>query len=312
MVCEKTADGVIIRAAAGETEQPAPAVSNLASFDLRYRDHLLARLRSGPAAPGGPKLSFDRTTLLASLRAHRVPDSLANALAAEAEKSGLGSPMLALSSALDRRMRVTPLDFAKPGAVLLVGPYGAGKTCVAAKLAAAAKGAGATPRLIATDVESAGQLARLETFAQHLQTEVQVAPTPPEFAKAIAEGRKDGAFVIADSAGCDPRRLPQSIASLADLGSVEVIGVVSAAGDAEDLAGVAASLKDLGAARLILTCLDLAQRKGALAAFAASGLDIAHTAASPYLVDGLDSPTPLSFARALLAPIGGHASEALG
>jgi flagellar biosynthesis protein FlhF len=237
---------------------------------------------------------------------------MAHRLAEDAEKSGLPSPLLALSSALDKRMTPAPVDFAQAEAVLLIGPYGAGKTSIAAKLAAAAKAAQRAVRFIATDVESAGQLARLEIFAEHLGIETVAAPDPESFVQTVAESRKDGVLAIADSAGCDPRRPAQSILDLARSGGADIIGVVSAANDAQDARDIAVALKDIGAKHLVVTCLDLAQRKGALAMLAISGLPIAHTASSPYLVAGLDSPTPLSLARSLLSSIDDQASEVLG
>ena len=81
----------------------------------------------------------------------------------------------------------------------------------------------------------------------------------------------------------------------------ESVSVVSAACDAEEAGEIAAALAKLGATNLIVTGLDLARRKGALVALACSGLKLSQVTASPYLAEGLETLTPLSLSRALLA-----------
>jgi flagellar biosynthesis protein FlhF len=308
---EKAGDGsVLVCAAPGEQTPAASKPSGIASFETRYRDRLLAKLRAKPESPAAGSAPFSRPDLLAQLRAHRTPDSLAHALAQAAEASGFEDPALALASALDKRMKIAPVNFEKDRTILLAGPFGAGKTAIAAKLAAEAISAGRKVRLAAADLKSAGGRERLETFAVHLDVPVIDASSPRHLSEAAAEARNDGALLIVDTAGFDPRDPPHEILMCTRMGCAEAIGVVSAAMDAEEAGEIAAALKTLGIERLIVTCIDLARRKGSLAAFAASGLAIAHATASPYLVEGLDSLTPPALARALLSPLDDRTSEA--
>jgi flagellar biosynthesis protein FlhF len=310
LASESTRDGrVVVRAAPNGAEFAPPPV-NLASFETRYRDSLIARLRAKPSAVTLNQEPFKRATLLGLLNAHRVPPPLADTLAQDAEESELPDLCLALAAALDKSMRIQPLDVRNEAALLLVGAYGAGKTTVVAKLAASARLSDRDVRVVATDVDSAGQRERLETFAAHLNVSMLAAPEPQLFAGAAAVARADGALFIADSAGFDPRNPSREILSFVAMESAEIVGVVSATMDAEDALEIAAGLKRLGAKRLIVTGLDLARRKGALARLAASGLAIAQVTASPYLAQGLDTLTPLQLARFLLGPIDGQASEA--
>src|SRR6266513_5479606 len=154
---------------------PAPAVGALASFDARYREALVLRLR-GPRTDGPSRARpFDREQLLGVLRAHRTPDGLCQALADEAEASGIPDSTLALASALDRFMRSGSGAVSDRRGIILVGPPGAGKTIVAAKLAAQHRLAGASVVLAATDTQTAGQTARLEGFAACLDVPLVIA-----------------------------------------------------------------------------------------------------------------------------------------
>ena len=245
---ETTSDGNVLVRAASVTSEPAePPRSNLASFETRYRDHLLAKLRLKPGVPAAIRRPFERPALIAHLRAHRTPDSLSHALAEDAAASGIADLTLALAYALDKRMRVSPVDVERETAILLVGPHGAGKTAVAAKLAAAARLAGREVRFAATDLKTAGQRERLETFAVHLDAAVIDASTPKFYADAAAEARRDGAFLIADTAGMDPRDPSEEILLYAAMGCAESLGVVSATSDAEDAGEIAGALSRFGA-----------------------------------------------------------------
>jgi flagellar biosynthesis protein FlhF len=299
----ETGGGVLLNAAPGEADSPAPGTRGIASFETRYRDKLIERLRGQADARTFHAANFSRPELLSRLRSHRVPDALAHALAEAAEQSGYVDAALALASALGKRMETAPLNFEKEGAILVVGPNGAGKTAVAAKLAAEARLAGRQVRLAATDGKSAGQRERLETFAVHLSVPVSDASSLVLLSEAASQAKRDGAFLIADTAGIDPRDPPPEILDYVRAGIAETIGVVSATADAEEAGEIAAGLAKLGASRLIVTGLDLTRRKGAVAALVASPLALAHATASPYLGDGLESLTPPGLARALLTPV---------
>ncbi|HEY1960971.1 MAG TPA: AAA family ATPase, partial [Rhizomicrobium sp.] len=210
---------------------------------------------------------------------------------------------LALACALDRRMKTAPIDVAQTAALLLVGPNGTGKTAVAAKLAAHARLAFRSVKLIATDVAGAGAVARLETFAMHIDAPFAVAENAEALARLIAECRKEAVTAIIDTAGFDPRngKARAAFSALAKIEGVEAIGVVPATGDAEEISEIIGALSTLGARRLIVTCTDLIRRMGALTAAATGGLPLAHVTRSPYVAAGLETITPLSLARALIA-----------
>jgi flagellar biosynthesis protein FlhF len=209
---------------------------------------------------------------------------------------------LALASALDRRMKTQPLDISKTAALLLVGPNGAGKTAIAAKIAAHARLSHRHVLFVATDVEGAGALARLEAFAGHLRLKVEIAETAEALTKIAAQCREDNALAVIDTAGFDLRnpRARTAFSALAMIEGVEALGVVSACGDAEETVELISGLQMLGAQRLIVTQMDMARRFGALIAASCSGLGLAHITRSPFVAGGLETLTPLSLARTLL------------
>lgn len=293
--------------AAAEAEEKVELVG---TFEQVFHDGLIRRLRCEPQRiPKIAPRNFNRAELLTLLHSHRTPEGLAHQLAEAAEKSGLSDMTLALASALDRRMRSAPLAIDQRGALLLVGPSGAGKTATAAKIAAHARLAGRTVKLIAADTAGAGAVERLETFARHVGAETVAAETA-EVVAAQAGSARD-ALVIVDTAGFDPRnaKARTAFAALARLPEIEAIGVVSAVNDAEEILEIAAALTTLGAKRLIVTALDATRRLGALLTAATQNAGLAHVTRSPFVSGGLETLTPLSLSRLLIEANTGNADH---
>jgi flagellar biosynthesis protein FlhF len=296
-----TAEADLVTAAivtALETEQDnAPA-----DVHTSYREGLIHRLRHD--APNGKPATrgFSRTELISVLHAHRAPEALTNAIAEAAQKSNLTDMTLALATALDKRMRSAPIDMAKAPALLLAGCNGAGKTAVAAKLAAHARMAGRKVTLIAADADGAGAVARLETFARHLEAQIVVPGSADHLSDAVAKAIAAKSLAIIDTAGFDPRnaKARTAFAALGCIDGVETLGVVSARGDAEETAEIVESLKALATVRIIVTGLDIVRRLGALLAASTQGLALAAITQSPFAAGALETPTPISLARAIL------------
>lgn len=305
--------GVMVRAAVEETarEELRESMAALSEwhaamaapdFDTKYRDGLIRRLRNDAPAEKTAARNFNRAELLQILRTHRTPDALAHELAESAEKTGLSDMTLALAAALDRKMKTASIDISKATTLLVTGPHGAGKTAIAAKIAAHARLSGRAVKLVATDVNGAGAVARLETFAEHIGVPAAIAENAEELSKLVAECVKEETLAVIDTAGFDPRngKARSAFAALAKIAHIEAIGVISATGDAEEVADISASLTSLGARRVIVTGLDISRRLGALAAAATRSGALAHVTRSPYVAGGLETLTPLSLARALI------------
>ncbi len=283
------------------TADTSLAVEASHSFDARYREALVMRLRVPRSDDVRHPRAFDRDQLIGVLRTHRTPDALCKAMADAAEESGIPDLTLALAAALDRFMQGGSAAANDAAGTILIGLPGVGKTAVAAKLAAQHRLAGMHVVLAATDTQTAGQMARLEDFAVCLNVPLVAASTPEALSEEVYEASHTGAFLIADGAGCDPRGpLSPDLVRFLGVGRLQIAGVASAACDAEEASDIARALGKLGATKLIVTGLDLARRKGALVALACSGLGLAQVTASPYLADGFETLTPLSLSRTLL------------
>ena len=303
--------GIVVRAALDEPEAGVSAAgcesacdddSAAFGFEASYREGLIRRLREPADAANRSSRNFNRAELLSLLHGHRAPDALTHELAAAAEKSALNDMTLALASALDKRMRAAPLDLIACPALLVCGPPGAGKTATAAKIAAHAKLAGRAVHLIAADATGAGAIARLETFAGHLGVEFFVADNAGQLENRVGESCSQDALAIVDTAGFDPRHAKSrtAFAALARIGNLQTLAVLSATGDAEETTEIGRALVTLGATRMIVTCLDLARRAGALLAAAVQGAPLAYVCRSPFVAGGLETLTPLSLARLLI------------
>lgn len=301
--------GVIVRVAAdalaanaNEIEAPPPdseRIEFVGTFEQLFFDGLIRRLRSEPAPVAPRPAQFNRSELLRILGRHRVPESLGHPLAEAAEKSGLSDMTLALASALGTRMQMAPLVGEYTEALLLLGPCGAGKTAVAAKIAAHAKLAGKRAVLIASDIAGAGAVARLEAFALHLDVACERSESADALASLVASTKT---LSIVDTAGFDPRegKARTAFAALAQIPGIEPLGVVSATVDADEIAEITAALRSMGCSRLIVTGLDATRRLGALFVAAVSGMRLAHVTRSPFVSAGLETLAPVALARALV------------
>lgn len=221
-------------------------------------------------------LTFPRADLRhllgAAMRRHRLPEDLGNALAREAANFPEVSVHAALAFALAQRMTAAPIDFEKARGILLVGPAGAGKSAVAAKILHAAV-------LNGRKIEMARAEGGLALF--------RTRTNPPEL------------LTVMEADGFNPLnvRAASAFSALGDIEGVETIGIVSALQDAEDI-------RDLVAAfhfrRVIVTNLDRTRRLGAALAASLSGARLAHVTYGPRPEDGLETLKPGALAAQLL------------
>jgi flagellar biosynthesis GTPase FlhF len=213
-----------------------------------------------------------RSIIAAALKRHRLPEALIEALVRDAEAWPDHPPVDILAWALAKRMRRQPIDFEKARGILLLGPAGSGKSAVAAKIARHAL-------LVGRQVELASAadgmaLFRTATF-------------------------NSGSLMVMEAQGFNPvnRRALNAFAALSEAEGVESIAVISAAGDAEDVADLVSALRP---PRVIVTGLDRTARLGAVLAAITSGARLAHVTYGPRADDPLESVAPDGLAKSLL------------
>jgi flagellar biosynthesis protein FlhF len=214
------------------------------------------------AFPGAAR-DFSAGVIAAALRRHRLPERLTTQLLRAT--AGAPDPRTALARALAARMAVEPLNLDAAGAILLTGASGVGKSAVAAAIANAAR----RDAVLTTAQEGLAQLR----------------------AGALPQGK----LVVMEAEGFHPLnpKARGAFAALGDIDGIDTVGVVSAAGDAEDAAEMVVAFRFR---RVIVTGLDRTRRLGALAAAVTAGTRLAHV-----LKDGaLEDLCPDDLAAALL------------
>jgi len=231
----------------------------------------MAQLQSAGNLIAFPRADL-RHLLGAAMRRHRLPEDLGQALIREAADFADVRTDMALTSALARRMALAPIDFEKARGILLVGPAGAGKSAVAAKIQYAAALTGRKTELTRADGGLA--LFRTRTSAPELLT-------------------------VMEADGFNPlnSRAASAFSALGDIGGVETIGVVSAMSDAEDISDIVSAFRFR---RVIVTNMDRTRRLGAALAAILSGARLAHVTYGPRPEDGLEMLEPGMLAAQML------------
>jgi flagellar biosynthesis protein FlhF len=233
----------------------------------------------------------EQNSRLDSLAWHGVPVDLRHLLA-------LGDMALALAKVL--RFGALPLG-PHQSPIMLTGLPGAGKTLTTVRLATRLVMSGATPMVITTDGKRAGATEQLAAFTRLLGIPLLVASHAASLARALTQ-RQDGAPVLIDTAGADPRETDQAeeLKGLAMLADAHVALVLPAGLDPAEAAEVAVAHAACGAVSLIATRLDIARRLGGIVAAAAvSELTLTEAGIGCGAADGLTPFTPALLATRL-------------
>ncbi len=303
----KVADGVEITAALEFEPDPEPEVADFSRFaslvdpgrpgigrfpglvdpsrlDVGRLD--VGRL-AGPADPGR----------LAALAWHGVPAYLHAALAHGELEAAIARTLM---------FGALKLDPHEPP-VMLTGPPGAGKTLTTVRLATRLVMSGTAPLVISTDAKRAGATEQLAAFTRLLGVPLLVASQQASLARALMQ-RTDGAPVLIDTAGADPREPAQAeeIRTLAAIAGANIVFVLPAGLDPAEAAEIAVAHAECGATSLIATRLDVAHRLGGIvaAAAAAARLALVEAGIGAGAADGLVPFTPSLLAARLSRSIG--------
>ncbi|MBM3554339.1 MAG: AAA family ATPase [Alphaproteobacteria bacterium] len=254
----------------------------------------LAEVEAIPAPKSGDLIG-------AALAFHAVPPRLQQRLIKIAASVTARDPALALAGALDLTFKFQPLPTAPDGIILLVGPPGAGKTALAAKIAAAALLGGRRLNVISTDTVRKGGLAQIEGFVRLMKNEVTPAATPSALAEILGHCRPEEATII-DTRAANPYNDEEMIElkRFVATARAEPILVLPAGLDLAEAADQTAAFGTLRPRRLIVTRLDATRRMGAILAADAGALAITGTSATPFVADAPAPLNPLALARLLL------------
>lgn len=234
---------------------------------------------------------------------HRVPSSVSEKIISTAMTLSGKDPQKLLGAALQKTFRFEdPQPQKKHKPVILVGPPGAGKTLMAAKMAARSVLGGHKPAVITTDIARAGGIEQLSAFLKILSLPLLTAEDAKEL-KAALHKVKAHTQVIIDTGGLNPFD-PQEMKSLAKLINVEDMEptlVLPAGIDAEESAEIAMTFGVLGVKRLIPTRLDFSRHFGGiLSAADRAGLSFTEGSHTPQVANGILHLTPHALAGLLM------------
>ncbi|CAO3434285.1 GTPase [Azospirillum doebereinerae] len=278
---------------------------------VEEEDLLIAHERARqPVKPVEPEIDVGEVVADA-LHHHGVPAALAEQLIDAASGLDTDDARLALGSALDSMYTFAPLPDGRTAVkpLVLVGPPGAGKTLIAAKLAARAVFKKRSVGVITTDTVRAGGVDQLAAFTRLMKLKLATVEDPDALAGAYEVHRRTD-LVLVDTAGRNPFNDEDmdDLRALLSAGDVEPVLVLPAGLDAMEAADIALAFKALGVRRMLVTRLDMARRLGSLLAIASRArMAFCDASVSSKVAEGLTPLNPLVLARMMIAP--GEAAE---
>lgn len=271
--------------------------------DIADIKRLLVRLSGGRALPPGG------AAVAAGLLAAGLEEGLAHAVVAALPPDELAAPegalLEALLSVLADAVAIAPGSLhPRVAAVAVVGPPGAGKSTLVAKLAAHAHLRGGAVRILSADPGCLGAPSPLETFARILGVPFAPVDGPAALARAVPAAGARSALDLLDTPG-----LGAGEAGDAALGALlraarptEVHAVLGATQKPADAVPVLRRARALGATHLALTRLDETRSPGSVLEVAReAGLPLSYFGTGRDVPDDLQPASLLELARRLAA-----------
>jgi flagellar biosynthesis protein FlhF len=238
------------------------------------------------------------------LLSHSVPEDITDQILSCATIIGLERIDFALKAALEHLFAFQPIpDQNKGSCYLLVGPPGAGKTLLTAKLAARNILEGKKASIITTDTIRAGGIEQLSAFTKILKINLERAVDAYELKDCIdsAQSKADNIYIDTGSVSPYDKNEIKELARLTAVTSLEPLLVMPAGLDPEESADLARAYSSLGIKYMIPTRLDFARRLGGILSAAHYGsLILAEASHTSQVANGIIPLSPGKLAEFLL------------
>ena len=296
----QVSDGVEIRAAVERA--PSPLLQQRAETALdESRNAPIEVPRADDHAAQGDQL---HNAVYGMLAWNGFPVALAQTLADAAKSLAPRSDLqTALTAVLETCIGFAPIALTPSRPLLIVGPPGAGKTSVTAKLCARARSAGKRLIAVSGDLDQSGDRNRLAAYLEREPEAVIDGSTFEALQELGVQRRKrlPSPFVI-DAPAINPfdDHELNSLQQLVDATAAEPILVIDASGHPEDQADAAKAYAQIGCRRAIITKIDTARRRGGvLAALSGARMSLAQMSLAPFIDGGLIPANAAHLARLL-------------
>lgn len=210
-----------------------------------------------------------------------------------------------LQELLEAEIEVMPeVQFGSSGVICVIGPGGAGKTSLIAKLAARyALEQSVRPAWVSADTIRGGAIAEAKAYTDSLEIPFTKVYSPDEFG-AVAEDLREDYLVLVDFFDCNPRRkeqIEQVRSYLEKIPVRETYLAVPATSKLLDIQQMLEAHQTLGLTGLIPTKLDQTGSFGnIISATWGSRLPLVYFSKSPRAAEPLVKPDPKTLSRLVL------------
>jgi flagellar biosynthesis protein FlhF len=238
-----------------------------------------------------------------ALARHQAPAALSERLLATATQFANEDPVLALGAAFDAHLQFQPIAEDKADKPLvLIGPPGAGKTLCTAKFATRLTLGKKPVTVISTDTERAGGMEQLAVFTRLLKINLLEIEDSHALRDTV-HAQKSSHAILVDTPGRNPfnQYERQQLQALVQAAGGEAVLVLPAGLDASEALDMAQEFKSLGAARLLLTRLDMVKRLGSLLRVSSEArLPLANYSLSGKVTEAPQPFNPIALAKLVL------------
>ncbi len=245
---------------------------------------------------------------------HGIPEILCERILILSSKSQTLDLYAALSYSFNQLLHLSEIRPIKNKIIMAIGPAGAGKTSMIAKMATEAKIGGKNPAIITTDTYRAGANAQLLAFADILKSELVTVKNPDALIDAVKSLNEVSDAIFIDTQAVNPyedKDLIRMSDFISVLPNIEPMLVFEAGRDRDETIEQFCIFAENGVRNAAVTKVDTTKRLGGVIAGAYhSSINLRHISVSQNIAGGLKN-IDADLLTKLLLPVGFLSKEIL-